>query len=136
MGQCPFCNIVRGRMEALRIYEDRDILCVLDLHPISRGHCLIMPKQHYADIFVVPPRLLGRMMGAAQIIAQLLRRRLGATGVNILHASGRDAQQSIPHLHLHLVPRYPSDKLDTWPKTSYKEENLHDVLAAVLKSGR
>ena len=113
MDNCTFCNLAKDNL-GYTIYEDKIIKAFLDLSPISKGHILIIPKTHYEDVFSVPEEELKEIIIITQKLANLCKERLGATGVNILNASGSDAQQSIPHFHFHLVPRYPDDGLNLW----------------------
>lgn len=123
---CIFCQIINGK-KALKIYENEKTVCLLDINPISRGHCLIIPKKHFKNIFDVSEEYLKDIISTSKKISELLKQKLNATGVNILHASGKSAQQSVFHFHLHLVPRYKDDGLDAWPKSDYKEKSLKDV---------
>ncbi|MFW9876181.1 MAG: HIT family protein [Candidatus Thorarchaeota archaeon] len=129
---CIFCKIINGK-KALKIYEDKKTVCLLDINPISRGHCLIMPKKHFKNIFDINEEYLKEIICASKKVSKLLKQKLNATGVNILHASGKSAQQSIFHFHLHLVPRYKNDGLDTWPKSNYKEHSLEEVYQKIKK---
>jgi histidine triad (HIT) family protein len=127
MRECVFCRIVTKKFHARIIHEEKDVLCVLDVHPISRGHCLIMSKKHYEDIFDIDTKVLGKIVAASRLVAKRMKLKLGAEGINLLHASGKAAQQSVPHFHIHLVPRYSGDSLDAWPKSNYKESSLDEV---------
>jgi histidine triad (HIT) family protein len=84
------------------------------IEPVSKGHTLLVPKKHWEDLFSIDEEDASALgLGAARL-SRKLREENGATGLNLLHASGKDAQQSLPHLHFHLVPRYPNDGLDLW----------------------
>jgi diadenosine tetraphosphate (Ap4A) HIT family hydrolase len=124
MSKCIFCDIVKGSVSSYKIYEDENSLCFLDVKPISRGHCLIIPKSHYENIYDIDENSLKQIIIIAKKVSKLLKKKLGADGVNILHASGETAQQSVLHFHLHLIPRYKSDDLDAWPKSTYQEKSL------------
>jgi histidine triad (HIT) family protein len=130
--RCPFCKIIHDKIPSNIIHEDPTVIVFLDINPISKGHCQIVPKAHYKDIHEVPNIMLKKVIITAKKISFLLEERLGAKGVNILHASGKVAQQSVPHFHLHLIPRYKKDKLDAWLKSSYKEKNLEAVKNEIL----
>ena len=111
---CIFCRIVRNEADAFKVYEDEEVLAFLDINPISMGHTLIIPKEHYENILNIPGETLKRIISVIKVLAGWYKEKLNATGFNILHASGVDAQQSIFHFHTHLVPRYPNDGLDLW----------------------
>ena len=129
---CIFCKIINEK-EALKIYEDEKTVCLLDINPISYGHCLIIPKKHFKNIFDISEEYLREVISTSKKVSKLIKQKLNATGVNILHASGKSAQQSVFHFHLHLVPRYKNDGLDTWPKSDYKEKSLKEVYQKIKK---
>lgn len=126
VSNCVFCKIIKNE-ESLKIYEDEKTICLLDINPISKGHCLVIPKEHFRDIFDIDDDHLKNIISVSKKISTTLKQKLGATGVNILHASGDSAQQSVFHFHFHLIPRYKDDGLDTWPKSNYKEKSLEEI---------
>lgn len=109
---CVFCAIVAGTAPAVRVYEDDGYLGFLDIRPFTRGHTLVIPKQHSVDMTDTPAPTLGAMMDIGQRIALAARHSaLGATGTNLAINDGRSAFQSVFHIHLHVVPRRDGDKL-------------------------
>ncbi len=116
MKNCIFCEIVNKKEKAKIIFENEHCLVFESAEPIAKGHVLIVPKKHCQDIFDIDPSILSELVVVSQKIATDLLKKTGATGINILHASGKDAQQSIFHFHIHLVPRYSGDGLDLWLK--------------------
>ena len=108
---CPFCGIIAGRLTARRILEDERTLAFLDVNPATHGHVLVVPRRHALDLLAVPTEDLAACAIAAQQVAALQVERLGAKGVNVFNACGRAAWQTVPHLHLHVVPRYDDDAL-------------------------
>ena len=127
MKECVFCKIVCKEINSSIIYETQNVVCLLDIHPIAKGHCLIIPKGHYVNIFEIPEEDLDNIIRAAKKISKIVKTELGATGINILHASGKDAQQSVSHFHIHLVPRYKNDGLNAWPSSDYKEKSFEKI---------
>jgi len=111
---CIFCKIVNGELSCYKIWEDEDFLAFLDINPVSRGHVLVIPKRHYENISDCDDETLGKLNVVCKKIGLMLKDKLGATGVNIVNASGKDAQQSVFHLHYHVVARYPEDGMDLW----------------------
>ena len=108
---CVFCEIVAGTAPAIRIYEDDDFLGILDIRPFTRGHTLVIPKQHSVDLTDTPPPTLAGMAQVGQRIARAARASgLGATGTNFAINDGKSAFQSVFHIHLHVVPRRDGDK--------------------------
>lgn len=109
---CVFCDIVAGKAPAVRIYEDDDYLAFLDIRPFSRGHTLVIPKQHYENLVDTPPDTVAGMARMGQRIAQASRESgLHADGNNIAINDGKAAFQTVFHIHLHVVPRQTGDKL-------------------------
>jgi histidine triad (HIT) family protein len=108
---CVFCAIVAGEAPAIRIYEDDDYLAILDIRPFSRGHTLVLPKQHTVDLADTPPETLADMVVIGQLIANAARATELADATNIAINDGRAAFQSVFHIHLHMLPRRNGDKL-------------------------
>ncbi len=133
MKNCIFCKIVKDEIPSEKIYENETFLAFLDISPVSKGHLLIIPKKHFENIYDIKDSYLKEIISVAKIIAESLKKSLNTSGVNILHASGIDAQQSVFHFHIHLIPRYKDDKLDIWPKSDYKELNLDEIKNKIAK---
>ncbi len=106
---CIFCDIVEGRVEATKLYEDEEILVFLDIKPINSGHILIIPKKHSELINGVAEPIISKIFLLAGKFNQLLRKLLKAEGVNYFLADGEAAGQEVTHVHLHVFPRYKSD---------------------------
>ncbi len=118
MAECVFCSIARMEQPALLIFESEEFMAFPPLVKASEGHTLLIPRVHYADIYDIDPETFERLAGVALSLSRQLTRTNGATGINLLHASGADAQQSVFHFHLHLVPRYQNDGLDLWLRSN------------------
>jgi diadenosine tetraphosphate (Ap4A) HIT family hydrolase len=109
---CVFCAIVAGDAPAIRVYEDEDLLAILDIRPFTRGHTLVFPKQHVVDLTDTAPETVAAMSVLGQRIARAARvSGLHADGNNIAINDGKAAFQSVFHVHLHVVPRRNGDKL-------------------------
>jgi diadenosine tetraphosphate (Ap4A) HIT family hydrolase len=108
---CVFCAIAAGEGPATRIYEDEDYLAILDIHPFTRGHTLVIPKRHSVDLTDTPPETLAEMIIIGQRIARAARATELADATNIGINDGRAAFQTVPHIHLHVLPRRDGDKL-------------------------
>ncbi len=124
MSDCIFCKIVAGEIPGIKIWEDDDVFIFLDIHPLRKGHCLIVPKNHYQDIFDIDEKILQKIARTAKNMADIFKNKLGATWVNLINASGKDAEQSVFHFHLHLVPRYPNDNLKMNDRRETKIQNF------------
>jgi histidine triad (HIT) family protein len=114
---CLFCSIVKGEIPAAKVFENETVLAFLDVNPLTKGHALVVPKRHFENIFDIEKEVLGHVASAAKELSQNMKRGLGATAVNLVNASGPDAEQSVFHFHLHVIPRYEHDDLhlnDWW----------------------
>jgi len=127
---CVFCKIVNGEIPCYKIWEDEDVLVILPLEPVKEGHCLVIPKKHSENIFNTDEEILGKINVACKKVGEMLKEKLGAEGVNVLNASGEVAQQSVFHLHYHVIPRNKDDGLDLWfhGKSDIKN-NPEDILS-------
>jgi len=114
MKNCIFCKIIKGEAESKKVYEDDLVMAFLPKEPVTEQHILLVPKKHYENIFDIPYNYLKRIAKVLKVLSERIKKETGAKGINILHASGKDAQQSVFHFHFHLVPRFPNDKLDLW----------------------
>lgn len=117
---CVFCRIVAGEMDAYRIFEDDHTVTFLDNGPLFAGHCLVCPKQHYETLMDVPQHLLTPLFSHTQLIARAVEHGLGAGGSLI--AVNNRISQSVPHLHVHVIPRKRGDGLKGffWPRRPYR----------------
>jgi histidine triad (HIT) family protein len=111
MTDCIFCRIAAGTAPARKVCEDDFVLAFLDINPISVGHTLVIPKQHYVNVFDLPGELLAKVMLTAKRLAVHYRTAIGARSVNLLHSAGRAARQDVFHFHLHIIPRHEDDGL-------------------------
>ena len=105
-----FCRIIDGEVQSNIIYEDKDVIAILDISQTTRGHTLVIPKEHYENFLVCPPELAHKVFDVAQRIGNAMKVELGAEGVNILTNVGEVAGQSVPHFHVHVIPRYSDGK--------------------------
>jgi histidine triad (HIT) family protein len=106
---CPFCKINEDRSDSVVVLEDRDVLVIMDRYPATQGHVLIVPKKHIETIYEMPEDLGGRIMRIAVLMAKTIKENLSPDGLNLIQSNEIPAGQSIPHFHLHIVPRYKGD---------------------------
>src|SRR5262245_41239142 len=109
MSDCVFCKICGGQLPSMKIYEDERTLVIMDINPLNPGHCLVLTKTHAATLFDSEAPDLAAAMDAAQKVALAIREALRPDGLNLLQANGAAAFQSVPHFHLHLIPRWMND---------------------------
>jgi len=107
--KCLFCKIAAHEIPSALVYEDDKVLAFLDLFPATRGHTLVMPKEHYETVYTLPPDIGGHLMGVAIKIANSIKGQFKPAGLNMVQSNGEFAGQIIPHFHLHLIPRYEND---------------------------
>jgi histidine triad (HIT) family protein len=116
MPDCIFCKIVAGTISCTKVYEDANVLAFMDIGPISPGHTLVIPKKHYESVMEMPPGEVAAMFEPVGILAGAVKAALQAHGVNVLQNNGATAGQVVPHLHIHVIPRWPDDGLGfRWP---------------------
>ncbi|MFI0405199.1 HIT family protein [Actinomadura sp. 3N508] len=135
--ECIFCDLIKSDI-ARWITRGRSIAAFAPLSPLAPGHTLVISIDHYTDIFDTPPGPLADAMALVQRLATVMRTALSAGGVNVLHASGPGSEQSVPHLHFHVVPRWPDDGFSTWPTGRSHHPIASDpiaLLADALKDG-
>ncbi len=106
---CIFCKIVAGEIPAHKVYEDDQTLAFLDILPASRGHTLVIPKEHAESLFDITPETLAAVMTSAQTVARILRSKLQTDGMNMFQNNGAAAGQEVFHFHLHLLPRWTGE---------------------------
>lgn len=132
---CIFCKIIRGEIPSATIYEDEDFKVILDISPASRGHALILTKEHYANLYQLPEELAGKVMVLAGKLASHMTNKLHCDGFNLVQNNGQVAGQTVFHFHLHLIPRYKDgDNRDllTWNQLTYQDGEVA-ALAEMLR---
>lgn len=128
---CVFCKIIDGKIPAYKIYEDNDVLAFLDVNPVTYGHTLVVPKDHYESFLSTPKDIMNKVMNVAQRIGQVQIEQLGAKGVNILMNCYEAAGQVVKHFHVHVIPRYESTDGFKLEMKDLKDVNLPQVLEKI-----
>ena len=123
---CIFCKIANGEIPTNTIFEDEDFRVFMDVAPATKGHALVVPKNHYADIYEIEPEVLGKAAKVAQKVIKHATKVLGCEGYNLMQNNGEVSGQTVFHFHLHMIPRYENmdnTNLLSWtPGTSTSEE--------------
>ena len=109
MDDCVFCKIRDGKLPSMKIYEDDQTFCIMDINPLNTGHCLVITKAHAATLWDAQVADLQAAVATAQRVAEALKQTLRPDGLNMLQANGSAAFQSVHHFHLHLIPRWTRD---------------------------
>ena len=125
---CIFCKIIAGQIPATKIYEDDKVLAFLDIGPISDGHTLVVPKQHYEKVHECPPEVLADIWAKLGKIAGAVSSAMNSDGYNVLCNNGRAAGQLVDHLHFHIIPRMTGDGVfNRWPAFKYPEGKIEKL---------
>lgn len=131
---CSFCAIASGRTEAEIVLSDERTLAFLDHRPLFAGHTLLIPREHHETIEDLPPELVEPLFGNARLLAAAVRRGMGAEGSFV--ALNNRVSQSVPHLHVHVVPRVKGDGLRGffWPRNPYRDDSELAAAAAAIRA--
>jgi len=131
---CIFCRIIQKQVPSSRVYEDENVLAFLDIRPLNEGHTLVIPKAHYENIFDVPKELNAYIHGITKQVAIAVKKATNADGISIIQQNGKAATQDIPHLHVHIIPRYEGQKMPSFSETSEADkEKLNQTAAKIQK---
>lgn len=131
---CIFCRIANGEIPSRTIYEDQKFRVILDLNPATKGHSLILPKDHASSLYDLPDETAAAALVLAKKLASVLRDRLGCDGLNVVQNNGEAAGQTVPHFHLHLIPRYVDDgRILEWTPGKATEEELDEIREKLTK---
>jgi histidine triad (HIT) family protein len=129
---CLFCKIVGGEIPSTRVYEDERTIAFMDINPGTRGHLLVIPREHARDVLEIDPEDLAACARTAQIMAGRVKERLQAAGVNLLNSCGQKAWQTVFHFHLHVIPRYDGDTLRLpWQPAPGDREEIAETARAL-----
>ena len=134
MNDCIFCKILKGEIPSCKIYEDDHAIVFLDIAPFEKGHVLVVPKVHAQQITELPVAELQPVMEVVQKTARVLKEKLPCDGINILQNNGACAMQTVPHVHIHLVPRWNRKEGEemNWTAKAYDSMDEMKALAARL----
>ncbi len=131
---CIFCKIVKGEIPCQKVYENDKILAFLDIMPIHKGHTLVIPKEHHADILEMPDDTLAELAKTAKKISKAVKKAAKADGFNIGQNNGAAAGQAVFHFHLHIIPRFNDDGLKSWPHQKLPEEDMKQIQEDIKNS--
>jgi len=133
---CIFCRIVAGKLPCFRLLEDDTTIAFMDINPINPGHALAVAKGHWPTVDVIPPDVLGDVAKTAQKVAKAVMGELKPNGVNLMQSNGPGAGQTVPHLHIHIIPRRSGDRIqvgvESKPGDMKEIEAVYKKLKAAL----
>lgn len=127
MNDCLFCKIAARATPSEKIYEDEDTFAFLDIHPINRGHTLVIPKVHYANIYEAPDEIFVKVMRTVRFLAPKVKQAVGADGINIGINNDKAAGQLVFHLHAHIIPRFDDDGHAHWHGNPYQDGEITTI---------
>ena len=133
---CIFCKLANGDIPTRTLYEDEDFRVILDAAPATKGHALVLPKNHAANLYELGDADCEKALKVAKKIALMDKKILGCDGVNIVQNNEEAAGQTVPHFHIHVIPRYTSDpdkSMCLWTPKSFPDEVLDEIVASFSK---
>ncbi|MBQ9765538.1 MAG: HIT family protein [Lachnospiraceae bacterium] len=137
MDNCIFCKLANGEFPSHTLYEDEDFRVILDIEPATKGHALILPKKHYANIFELPCEYAQKVFNVAKNMSASMKEALDFDGFNVLQNNGEAAGQTVFHFHMHLIPRYKDDnaglEMPGKKAAEYDLTEVADVIRAKVK---
>lgn len=129
MENCIFCKIAAGEIPSATLYEDEEFRVILDLGPASKGHALILPKQHYANLYELPDELAEKVIRLAKKMVIAMTKALQCDGFNVVQNNGEAAGQTVFHFHMHLIPRYKDDNQKIgWKVNDITDEQIEELV--------
>ena len=132
--KCIFCKIAAGEIPSATLYEDADFRVILDVSPASKGHALILPKEHYANLYELEDELAAKVLVLAKKMITKLKDIVGCDGYNIVQNNGTAAGQTVFHFHMHLIPRYENDNVNiTWEPGTLTDEVKAEILKGMTE---
>ncbi len=133
--ECIFCKIIKGEIPAAKVYEDELILAFLDINPVSEGHCLLVPKDHYDRLDDCPVDTIAAIGSKMGRIAKAIVAATNAEGYNVLNNNGRCAGQLIGHVHFHIIPRRRGDGIFIpWPSKEYPPGRAEELIQKIIQN--
>jgi len=135
--QCIFCRIISGEIPAKKVYEDSNVLAVLDINPANPGHILVVPKKHYQILPQMPDEESAYLLNICKKLSSVLFEALGAHGTNILQRNGPAAGQEVPHVHVHVIPRFEEDKVGLlWKPVKLEEAMFNEIQKKISEKAK
>ena len=135
MSDCIFCKIAAGEIPSRKIYEDKDLIAIMDLNPTSKGHSLIIPKEHCTNIYDIDEDIAAKVMKTAKKLATKMTVALNCDGFNLLQNNGETAGQTMFHFHMHLIPRYKDadNNMLKFTSVSFSDEEMDAIRDQIIK---
>ena len=134
--ECIFCKIINGEIPAVKVLDEELVVAFMDINPSSKGHMLVVPKNHAENIFEIPESDLVALIKAVKRCAKAVKEALNAEGITILQLNGKASDQIVPHLHIHVIPRWQNDDLpiSSWEMKKGDMEEINDIAQKVKEN--
>lgn len=132
MNDCLFCKIIKGEIPSRKVYEDKNVYAFLDISPVNEGHTLVMPQKHYETILDAPSEVLCNLITVIRKIVPSILQAVKSESFNLQVNSGKTAGQIIPHLHFHIIPRFPDDGHHLFQQKNYQEGEIENIQKIIL----
>ncbi|MGN1084044.1 MAG: HIT family protein [Lachnospiraceae bacterium] len=135
MENCIFCKIVNGEIPSATVYEDEKFRAIMDIAPAAKGHVILLPKKHAANLLEADDSLLSAALPVVKKISNGIKKTLSCDGINVLQNNGEAAGQSVFHLHIHMIPRYDGDGVTVpWEQKSYADGEAAELAKKIAKN--
>ncbi len=132
MNNCIFCKIIAGEIPASTVYEDEDFKAIIDIFPAAKGHVIILPKKHCDNLYELDEDIAAKALSVAKKIAIAVKEELDCDGINLVQNNGEAAGQTVFHFHMHVIPRYSSDKVQiTWTQGTYEDGEANALASSI-----
>ena len=134
---CIFCKIANGEIPSSTVYEDEDFRVILDLGPASKGHALILPKEHFKDVTELDPKIAAKVLPLGAKLGTAMKKSLGCAGFNLVQNNGEAAGQTVMHFHMHVLPRYEGGpNIVSWTPGAVSGDDLTELAEKIKGSFR
>ena len=133
--KCIFCSIIKDELGAVRVFENSDFIAFMDKYPINKGHALVFPKNHHESIFTMRDDEVGKLFSTVSFLSKGIMKALDAKGLNIGQNNGKAANQIVPHVHVHIIPRYSYDSPNgRWPSRNLISDEELEKIAEKIRA--
>lgn len=133
MDECIFCKIIKGELPCSKLYENDKVFAFLDIGPVSKGHALVIPKEHHETILDTPDDILKEVSVIVKKVSAAVKKAVNADGISIGQSNYKAAGQVVPHIHFHIMPRFENDGLKLWPQGRYEEREMDSYKDKIVK---
>ncbi len=134
METCIFCKIIKGDIPCTKVYEDENVISFLDIAPANKGHSLVVPKEHYETLVDAPDDIINYSLKVAKKVARAMSSSLANEGFNVLINNNKVAGQLVPHVHIHIIPRFKGDGIRlNWSPKKYKDKEIGEFAEKIKK---